>query len=72
MLFTEEEHKKHMTYESRDMLHFVMNFMKNRKFRVAVGAEMSTIRNIGNEVVGAVLSVTLFLISMSQINKNVR
>jgi hypothetical protein len=25
------------------MLHFVMNFMKNRKFRVAVGAEMSTV-----------------------------
>jgi hypothetical protein len=38
---------------------------------VAVGAEMSTIRNIENGVVGAVLNVTLFLISMSQIYKNV-
>jgi hypothetical protein len=45
--------------------------MKNRKFREAVGAEMSTIRNTENGVVqDAVLSVTLFLISMSQINKN--
>jgi hypothetical protein len=30
------------------ILHFVMNFMKNRKFRVAVGAEMFNIRNIEN------------------------
>jgi hypothetical protein len=43
--------------------------MKNRKFRVAVGAEMSTIRNIEYELVqGVMLNVTLFLISMSQIN----
>jgi hypothetical protein len=30
------------------ILHFVMNFVKNRKFREAVGAEMSNIRNIEN------------------------
>jgi hypothetical protein len=54
------------------MLHFVMSFLKNRKFRVAVGAEMSTMRNKENGVVqGDVLSVTFFLISMSQINKNI-
>jgi hypothetical protein len=39
------------------MLHFVMKFMKKRNFRVAVGAKMSTIRNIENGVVqSAVLS----------------
>jgi hypothetical protein len=48
------------------LLHFVKNFMADRKFRVILEGETSTVRTIENAVVqGAVLSVTLFLVAVS-------
>jgi Reverse transcriptase (RNA-dependent DNA polymerase) len=52
------------------MLHFIINFMNNRSFRVAVGNTLSDPMTIENgEIQGAVLTVTLFLVAMSGITK---
>jgi hypothetical protein len=50
------------------MLCFIENFMKERTFRVAVGNTLSNEATIENKVVqGAVLSVTVFRLAMSEI-----
>jgi hypothetical protein len=49
---------------------FITNFTKDRSFRVTVGNTFSTKMNIENGTVqGAVISVTLFLIAMTDICK---
>jgi hypothetical protein len=54
------------------ILQFIKNFMSNRKLRVAVRSYFSNPKEIKNGVVqGAVLSVTLFLIAMADIVKQI-
>jgi hypothetical protein len=55
------------------VLHFVKNFTKDRTFKVAIGNTKSEKMSIDNGVVqGAVLSVTLFLIAISEMANKVR
>jgi ribonuclease HI len=55
------------------MLHFVKNFTKDRTFKVAIGNTKSEKMSIDNGVVqGAVLSVTLFLVAISEMANKVR
>jgi hypothetical protein len=54
------------------MLLFITNFTKDRSFRVTVGNTFSTKINIENGIVqGAVMSVTFFLIAMTDICKGI-
>jgi Reverse transcriptase (RNA-dependent DNA polymerase) len=51
------------------MLRYTYNFMTDRKIRVAVGNDYSSLMTIENGVPqGAVISVTLFLIAINPIN----
>jgi hypothetical protein len=55
------------------MLHFVKNFTKDLTFKVAIGNTKSEKMSIDNGVVqGAVLSVTHFLIAISEMANKVR
>jgi hypothetical protein len=55
------------------ILQFFKNFMSNRKLRLAVGNYCSNPKEIKNGMVqGAVLSVTLFLIAMADIVKEIK
>jgi hypothetical protein len=52
---------------------FISNFVSNRKLKVPVGNHYSRPKSIENRVVqGAVLSVTLFLVAMTDIVKNIK
>jgi hypothetical protein len=52
------------------MLLFITNFTKDKSFRARVGYTFSTKMNIKNGIVhGAVISVALFLIAMTDICK---
>jgi hypothetical protein len=56
-----------------NMLRFVRNFMDNRTFRVVLGAESSGKTHTENGVVQrAVMSVTLFLVALEDIVKQVQ
>jgi hypothetical protein len=56
--------------EWNNMLPFITNFTKDRSYRVTVGNTISTKMNIENEMVqGAIISVILFLIAMTDICK---
>jgi hypothetical protein len=56
-----------------NMLHFVRNFMDNRTFRVVRGAESSEKTHTDYGVVqGAVMSVTLLLVALADIAKQVQ
>jgi hypothetical protein len=55
------------------ILKFISDFMSNRKLKVAVGNHYSTPTSIENGVVqGAVLSVTLFFVAMTDIVKDIK
>jgi hypothetical protein len=55
------------------ILKFISNFISNRKLKVAVGNHYSRPKSIENGVVqGAVLTVTLFLVAMTDIVKDIK
>jgi hypothetical protein len=55
------------------ILKFLSNFMSNRKLKVAVGNHYPKPNSIENGVAqGAVLSVTLFLVAMTDIVKDIK